>query len=82
MTPEEAMETGRARRAAPERSFTPPESAALMTLAGREAEASDPSRLIPAREEKAHAKVKLFYVKSDKIGKVSLNGHIDSDDPM
>ena len=55
MTPEEAMETGRARRAAPERSFTPPESAALMTLAGREAEASDPSRLIPAREERAHA---------------------------
>ena len=54
-----AMETGRARRcrppaeAAPEpdRSFTPLESV-LMTLAGREAEASDPSRLIPARGER------------------------------
>ena len=55
MTPDVAMETGRARcclwataAAAPERSFTPLESV-LMTLAGREAEASDPSRLIPAR---------------------------------
>ena len=69
MTPDVAMETGRARcclwataAAAPERSFTPPESAALMTLAGREAEASDPSRLIPARGENAHAEVKLFHV--------------------
>ena len=55
MTPDVAMETGRARcclwataAAAPERSFTPLESV-LMTLVGREAEASDPSRLIPAR---------------------------------
>lgn len=53
MTPDVAMETGRARcclwataAAAPERSFTPLESV-LMTLVGREAEASDPSRLIP-----------------------------------
>ena len=67
MTFEVAIETGRARcrlamAAAPERSFTPLESV-LMTLAGRDAEASDPSRLIPARGENAHAEVKLFHVK-------------------
>ena len=68
MTPDVAMETGRARcclwataAAVPERSFTPLESV-LMTLAGREAEASDPSRLIPARGENAHTEVKLFHV--------------------
>ena len=57
MTFDVAMETGRARRClaalTPDRSFTPLESV-LMTLAGREAEASDPSRLIPGREEKRH----------------------------
>ena len=57
MTFDVAMETGRARRCLaaprPDRSFTPLESV-LMTLAGREAEASDPSRLIPGREEKRH----------------------------
>ena len=60
MTPDVAMETGRARGASREElifreeeflSLTPPaESVLLMTLAGREAaEASEPSRLIPAR---------------------------------
>ena len=64
MTFDVAMETGRARRCLaaprPDRNFTPLESV-LMTLAGREAEASDPSRLIPGRGKKAHAEVKLFH---------------------
>ena len=75
MTFDVAMETGRARRClaalTPVRSFTPLESV-LMTLAGREAEASDPSRLIPGREEKkAHAEVKLF---NEMVGKTDTYG--------
>ena len=74
MTPDVAMETGRARGASREElifreeeflSLTPPaESVLLMTLAGREAEASEPSRLIPARGERGHTlKVKLLYLR-------------------
>ncbi len=72
MTPLVAMETGRARcgldeAPPPARSLTPDESV-LMTLEGRDADAREPSRLIPAggsRQErtlKKRRKRKLPYV--------------------